>query len=132
MTIKKHRIKLFQITGITNSSITHFSYKIPRELINITGILINTGASPKAPSIPGCKLGSLTIHFNNKKTNILQRYAVLGYKALSKKLKPLSLNEDVEAGSLINAVYQDIGLSADYPYIVTVYLYGTIEKEIIK
>lgn len=135
MTSKKDRIKLFQITVTGQNSLIHTVYKIPRELINLKGLLLTTFANPdiKIPGqFNGQKIGCLTLHINSKKINLLERYPVFGYLPLKRRLKPLSVKQDLEASSSVNTVYEDFGIvaSTDYPYIVTVYLYGTSEKEI--
>ena len=135
MLIQKERIRLFTLTKITRGLIKHFSYKIPRDILNISGIIISTGASLGGAIIgdyPGSPIGLITLHFNNKKINILQRYPVLSVKTLKRKLKMLSLNEDVEDGAYITAVYQDLGkvVAGDYPYDVNIYFNCLIQKEI--
>ena len=136
MLIQKERIRLFTLTKITSGSIKRFLYKIPRDILNINGIIISTGASsdggPLVGGYPGSPIGLITLHFNNKKINILQRYPVLSVKTLKRKLKMLSLNEDVEDGAYITAVYQDLGkvFEDDYPYDVNIYFNCLIQKEI--
>ena len=136
MLIQKERIRLFTLAGITSGLIKRFSYKISRDIVNINGIIISTGASSDATALvggyPGSPIGLITLHFNNKKINILQRYPILSVKALEGKLKMLSLNEDVEDGAYITAVYQDLGkvVAGDYPYDVNIYFNCLIQKEI--
>jgi len=134
MLIQKERIRLFTLTRITSGLIKRFLYKIPRDILNINGIIISTGASSdlSVKVYPGAPIGLITLHFNNKKINILQRYPVLSVKTLKRKLKMLSLNEDVEDGACVSAVYQDLGKVAagDYPYDVNIYFNCLIQKEI--
>ena len=134
MLIQKERIRLFTLTGITSGLIKRFEYKIPRDILNINGIIISTGASSdlSVKVYPGSPIGLITLHFNNKKINILQRYPVLSIKPLKRKLKMLSLNEDVEDGAYVTAVYQDLGkvIAGNYPYDVNIYFNCLIQKEI--
>ena len=138
MTYTKQKVKLFQITGITANSIKHVTYKIPRELISIEGIqtmcFLAMGVPAKKLIPIECAL--LTLNLNDKAINPMQRYPVMGICNMSfrknrKKYLPITVNETVKAGSFIHASLEDKGNSNLYPYTVTVYLYGTVEKELI-
>ena len=136
MTLKKQRVKLFQITGITANSINHASYKVPRDFIALQGIqaiaFINTGVGIRIQE----PIGLLTLNLNDKAINPMQRYPLIGrqknnFPVNRKKFLPISVNEELKAGSHIDASYQDLGKPFSGSYTVTVYLYGTVEKELI-
>ena len=66
MLIQKERIRLFTLAGITSGLIKRFSYKISRDIVNINGIIISTGASsdagPLVRGYPGSPIGLITLH----------------------------------------------------------------------
>lgn len=136
MNYTKTKVKLFQITGITANSIKHVTYKIPREFIKLTGIQTVCFLAPGIKLHP-IDCAKLTINLNDKAVNPIQRYPVngirnWGYKDNNKRYLPVSVNEEVRAGSIINASLEDLGISKWYPYKVTVYLHGIVQKESIK
>lgn len=120
-------VRFIQLTGITKGLIKKVEWKAPRELLKVTGILPVTFAEHKADA--GAPISYLTVNINNNKINLLQRFTVLGFESLN-RWKPMKIDEEIESGSIVNVILEDIEDATNYPYNVTVYLFGKIQRNI--
>lgn len=129
----KVRWKMIEVPNINSGDIKNkIEFKIPQSFKLLTGIMF--GATDEAGAFTAGIygnyaasniLGVISLHINNKQSNILQYpVQIIDYGNLQRKFKPLPFQEPLKGGTMIQGYFIDAGYANIYPYKLKIYLQG--------
>lgn len=125
--IQKDR-EFFITINVTSGLIEPFTFKIPPELISITGFAVTHNrfnvALVEDDAIP--QIGQIIASFNNGSSHPINHGVKDNPIGLtSRKIGFQTLNEETKAGEYIEGFYDDFGVAGSY--VATLHLQGKIK-----